>query len=99
MHQLDLVGGSHDDHPGQAGEKGNIEGAGVSRPVGTDQPCVILMAGARSDEGTIVYPRSETAARHGASVEAETSSPHEAYAAHPHWQPGDPGRLLPGLPA
>ena len=41
MHQLDLVGGSHDDHPGQAGEKGNIEGAGVSRPVGTDQPCPV----------------------------------------------------------
>ena len=56
--------------------------------VGTGEPCVILMTGARSAEGTIVYPRSEAAARHGASVEAETDSPHEAYAPHPHWQPG-----------
>jgi len=67
--------------------------------VGTEEPCVILMTGARSDEGTIVYPRSEAAARHGASVEAETSSPHEAYASHPHWQPGDPGSPLPGMGA
>ena len=67
--------------------------------VGTDEPCVIVMTGARSDEGTILYPRSEAAARHGASVEAETSSPQEAYASHPHWQPGDPGTPLPGMRA
>ena len=58
--------------------------------VGTDRPCVILMTGARSDEGTILYPLSEAAARHGAAAAAETSSPHEAYAPHPHWQPGRP---------
>lgn len=56
--------------------------------VGADEPCVIVMTGARSAEGKIVYPRSEAAARHGASVEAETSFPHEAYASHRHWQPG-----------
>ncbi len=67
--------------------------------VGTDEPCVILMTGARSEEGTILYPRAEAAARHGASVEVETSSPHEAYASHPHWQPGDPGSPLPGMRA
>ncbi len=39
-----------------------------------DGPCVVLMTGARV-EGGIVYPVSEVAARHGASVEAETDSP------------------------
>jgi uncharacterized cupin superfamily protein len=64
--------------------------------VGTDRPCVLLMTGARSDEGTILYPLSEAAARHGAAAAAETSSPHEAYAPHPHWQPGRPA--TDGLP-
>jgi uncharacterized cupin superfamily protein len=64
--------------------------------VGTDRPCVILMTGARSDEGTILYPLSEAAARHAAAAAAETSSPHEAYAPHPHWQPGRPATH--GLP-
>ena len=45
-----------------------------------DGPCVILMVGARLPEGTIVYPVSELARRHGASVERETNDPHEAYA-------------------
>ena len=58
--------------------------------VGTDGPCVILMTGARADEGSILYPLSEAAARHGAAAQAETRSPHEAYAPHPHWQPGRP---------
>ena len=58
--------------------------------VGTDRQCVILMTGARTDEGTILYPLSEAAARHGAAASAETRSPHEAYAPHPHWQPGRP---------
>src|SRR6059036_2026606 len=56
-----------------------------------DCPCVIFMTGARTREKEIVYPRSELARRHGAGVEAETSSPSEAYAALPHWQPGRPG--------
>jgi uncharacterized cupin superfamily protein len=64
--------------------------------VGTDRPCVLLMTGARSDEATILYPLSEAAARHGAAAAAETSSPHEAYAPHPHWQPGRPATH--GLP-
>jgi hypothetical protein len=44
----------------------------------------------------VVNAVDEAAARHDASVEAETSSPHEAYATHPHWQPGG---APPGMPA
>ena len=45
-------------------------------------PCVIVMVGARNadDVDDIVYPVSEVAARHGASVETETREPGEAYA-------------------
>jgi uncharacterized cupin superfamily protein len=64
--------------------------------VGTDRPCVLLMTGARIDEGTILYPRSEAVAGHGAAAIVETSSPHEAYALNPHWQPGRPASA--GLP-
>jgi uncharacterized cupin superfamily protein len=56
--------------------------------VGTgDGPCVIFMTGGRTREKAIVYPRAELARRHGAGVETETSSPSEAYAPFPHWQP------------
>jgi uncharacterized cupin superfamily protein len=55
-----------------------------------DDPCVILMTGRRTREKSIVYARSEVARRHGAGVESETSSPHEAYAAFPDWQPERP---------
>lgn len=51
-----------------------------------DRPCVVLAVGARPEgfgrQGEIVYPRNETAAAHGASVEAETTSAQEAYAAY-----------------
>jgi len=55
-----------------------------------DGPCAILMIGARPDE-PLLYPVSEAAAKHGASVAKETGSPAEAYA---DW-PGDftPTRL------
>ncbi|MBA3412661.1 MAG: cupin domain-containing protein [Actinobacteria bacterium] len=43
-------------------------------------PCAILMMGARSPGKTIHYPVDPVAARHGASVARETSSPKEAYA-------------------
>jgi uncharacterized cupin superfamily protein len=49
-----------------------------------DGPCSILMIGARPDD-PIRYPVSELAAKHGASVAAETVIPDEAYA---DW-PGD----------
>lgn len=45
-----------------------------------DQPCVILMAGARGESWNVVYPVSEVAARHGSSAATETTSPDEAYA-------------------
>jgi uncharacterized cupin superfamily protein len=57
-------------------------------------PCVLLMVGARTPGRTLRYPRSQLALGHGAGVEAETSSPREAYAALPHWQP----RQAPPLP-
>jgi uncharacterized cupin superfamily protein len=44
--------------------------------VGGDEPCVLLMVGARVTDKTFDYPD------HG------TTSPREAYAGHPHWQPG-----------
>jgi uncharacterized cupin superfamily protein len=55
-----------------------------------DGPCVIFMTGARTREKSTVYPRSDLARRHGAGVETETSSPAEAYAPFPHWQPERP---------
>jgi len=62
-----------------------------------DGPCVIFMAGARAHRGSAVYPRSETALRHGAGVESETSVPREAYAPFPKWRPGPP-TSFDGLP-
>jgi uncharacterized cupin superfamily protein len=44
-----------------------------------DEPCVILMAGARSGDWRVRYPVSELAARHGASAAEETSDPRRAY--------------------
>jgi uncharacterized cupin superfamily protein len=52
-----------------------------------DRPCVIVMVGTRAEGGTILYPVNEVAATHGASVEAETPSPPEAYAAYPRKGP------------
>jgi uncharacterized cupin superfamily protein len=61
-----------------------------------DGPCVIVMAGSRA-EGNIVYPVSELARKHGASAEAETSVPKEAYAP---FDRGGPGPMPDGaLPA
>jgi hypothetical protein len=56
-----------------------------------DGPCVIVAVGARDksvdnpDWGG--YPVEETALRHGAGVEQETSDPQEAYAGLQHRQP------------
>ena len=38
------------------------------------------MTGSRADGFDVVYPVSEVAAKHGASVPEETSKPDEAYA-------------------
>lgn len=59
--------------------------------IGTgDQPCVVLMTGARPDGRTIVYPRSEAARAHGAGVETETDSPEAAYASLSSWRVARP---------
>jgi hypothetical protein len=46
----------------------------------SDAPCVIVMAGARSEDEQLRYPVSELAARYGASAEEETSDFKQAYA-------------------
>jgi uncharacterized cupin superfamily protein len=56
-------------------------------------PCAIFMTGGRTRTKHIVYPRSDLAVRHGAGVEKETTSPKEAYAPFPKWQPGRPDDL------
>jgi uncharacterized cupin superfamily protein len=53
--------------------------------VGGEEPCAVLMIGARPEQEELLYPVSEVAARHGASVATETTSGDEAYA---DW-PGD----------
>jgi uncharacterized cupin superfamily protein len=45
-----------------------------------EEPCVVIMAGARTPDETVLYPVSELAARHAASAEQDTGDPHEAYA-------------------
>jgi uncharacterized cupin superfamily protein len=45
-----------------------------------DGPCVIVMTGSRVGASEILYSVDEVAAKHGASVLAETSKPQEAYA-------------------
>jgi uncharacterized cupin superfamily protein len=53
-------------------------------------PCIILMAGRRAKDRTIVYPLSELALRHKAGVAKETTSPAEAYAEFEFPGPGRP---------
>ena len=45
-------------------------------------PCAIVMVGSRGpiEDEVIVYPKNDTAAKHGASVEVETPDAAEAYA-------------------
>ena len=59
--------------------------------VGTsDEPCVLLMVGARGEGKTIEYPHSDTALARGAGVETATGKPPEAYAPFPRWRLGRP---------
>jgi uncharacterized cupin superfamily protein len=53
-----------------------------------DRPCSILMVGARHGTPEVLYPVSEAAARHGASVEEETSDVQTAYGASLRREPG-----------
>ncbi len=52
-----------------------------------DGPCLFLAVGARSPGQGIRYPANETALRHLAGVERETSDPNEAYARFPERKP------------
>ena len=56
----------------------------------SNQPCVLLMTGARSPDRAIRYPGSELARRYGAGATSATSSAAEAYDSFPHWSPGRP---------
>jgi uncharacterized cupin superfamily protein len=53
-----------------------------------DAPCTLVMVGARraGEETDCVYPVEPLAVRHGAGVQAETTSPDEAYAGTPDTQ-------------
>jgi uncharacterized cupin superfamily protein len=54
-----------------------------------DAPCIVLMVGARNiPERELVFPRSETAAKYGASVEEDTTDRTAAYADWPRLKPG-----------
>jgi uncharacterized cupin superfamily protein len=53
----------------------------------SDEPCAILMVGARAPDATIHYPRSELAAKYGASAKESTDEPREAYAGRPPFRP------------
>jgi uncharacterized cupin superfamily protein len=44
-----------------------------------DEPCAILMVGARTQDAGLHYPVSELASRYGASAKEETSDPDQAY--------------------
>ena len=67
----------------------------VHCPAGTDhvfvgageEPCTLLLIGARTPDAGIVYPRSELALDHGAGVENETTSAEEAYRRFPEPTP------------
>ena len=55
-----------------------------------DGPCSVMMIGVRRDDAEIVYPVDETAARHGASADEETTEPRVAYAKYSRPVPGRP---------
>ena len=55
-----------------------------------DGPCVILMVGFRSNDEKLLYPKSELAARYGASAEEETPDPRKAYAPYDRPRPERP---------
>ena len=62
----------------------------VHAPAGTEhvfvgageEPCVVLMTGVRGRPEHLLYPKSELAARYGASAEETTPDPNVAYAGY-----------------
>jgi uncharacterized cupin superfamily protein len=57
-----------------------------------DGPSLVLAVGARKGQAT--YPVDETAVRHGAGVETETSSPKDAYSKYGPLEDGPASDLL-----
>ena len=57
-----------------------------------DGPSLVLAVGARGKKG-LRYPADETAVKHGAGVEQETTSPEDAYARFSELQEGPPPDL------
>jgi glyoxylate utilization-related uncharacterized protein len=56
-------------------------------------PCAIVMVGSRAEGFEVVYAVNEIAAKYGASVIEETSTPDDAYA---RWGPEERTRYLDG---
>ena len=61
-----------------------------------DGPCVVLGVGARRKGRGIVYRVNETASRHGAGVDEETSDPRVAYARFSEDTPVSGHEVFPG---
>jgi len=55
-----------------------------------DEPCAVLMVGTRSKDEQLFYPKSELAAKYGASAEQDTPDPKQAYAPYERAQRGRP---------
>jgi uncharacterized cupin superfamily protein len=55
-----------------------------------DEPCAVLMVGARTPDEKLLYPKSELAAKYGASAEETTPDPRQAYARFERAQRGRP---------
>src|SRR6476646_9653373 len=55
-----------------------------------DGPAIVLAFGTRPTEEQLRYPKSELAEKYGASAEADTPRPEEAYARFERPQPGRP---------
>ena len=55
-----------------------------------DEPCVVVMTGARVQPEQLLYPKSELAARYGASAEETTPDPKQAYAPYERATRGRP---------
>jgi uncharacterized cupin superfamily protein len=55
-----------------------------------EEPCVVLMTGVREHPETLLYPKSELAARYGASAEETTPDPDLAYARYERPEPRRP---------
>jgi uncharacterized cupin superfamily protein len=55
-----------------------------------DGPCAILMVGARTEDEQLLFPKSELAARYGASAEETTPDSKRAYAPFEKDQRGHP---------